>query len=143
MKSFFARIPHSIRVIGFFVIFSVGAWWLSTFTNPTAHADRNQCLKREGNTGPYTNGCDYDINARYCFRNDGQEKTCGVVALKPGEKMSDLREEFDAASAKHLVLRTTVHACKAPFIPDDVASQQSTIRKVDGCRKPDKSGGAQ
>ena len=137
MTSLLGRIPNWLRTLIVFILFSVGAWWLSTFTNPTAHADRNQCLQRDSNIGPYTNGCDYDINARYCFRSDGLEKTCGVVALPPGETMTDLREEYDAAADAHLVLRTTVHACKAPYIPDDVASQQNTVRKVNGCRKPD------
>lgn len=136
MTSLLARIPGPLRIVLIFILVSAGGWWLSTFTNPASHAHSNDCLQRGGAVGPYTNGCDYDINARYCFRNDGLDKTCGTVALSPGETMSDLRDEYDAAAERHLVLRTTVHACKAPFIPDDVHSNQNTVRMVDGCRKP-------
>lgn len=138
MNRILRRIPNPVRVLIIFVAFSAGAWWLSTLTNPSAHAHANECLQRDGGTGPYTNGCDFEINARYCFRNDGVDKTCGVVAVTPGETMSDLREEYDAAAAKHLVLRTTVHACKAPYMPRDVPSVQNSARLVDGCRKPEK-----
>ncbi len=138
MKKLLGRIPNWLRVILIFVAVSAGASYLSRFTNPTAHANANECLQRDGGSGPYTNGCKQPINARYCFRSASIEKTCGVVELAPGETMSELRDEFDAAKENHPVTRTTVHACKLPFIPGDVKSVQNSARLVDGCRKPDK-----
>ena len=136
MKTLLGRIPNWLRMILIFVAFSAGATYLSHFTNPAAHAHANDCLEREVDTGPYTNGCEKPINARYCFRSASLDKTCGVVALAPGVTMSELREEYDAASNKHPVVRTTIHACKIPFIPQDVPSTQNSSRMVDGCRKP-------
>lgn len=135
MKTLLGKIPNWLRVVLVIVLVTVGANVLSRFTNPTAHAHANECLARVGDTGPYTNVCKTPINARYCFRTAGLEKTCGVVELAPGETMSDLRDEADAARENHPVVRTTVHACKAPFVPGDVTSVQNSARMVDGCRK--------
>lgn len=135
MKRILGRIPNWLRIVLVVVFVTIGANVLSRFTNPTAHAHANDCLVHDGDIGPYTNGCDKPINARYCFRTAGLEKTCGVVALAPGEKMSELREEADAARENHPVVRTTVHACRAPFIPGDVTSIQNAARKMDGCLK--------
>lgn len=139
MKTLLAKIPNWLRVVLIVVLVTVGANVLSRFTNPTAHASAAECLVRDDNTGPYTNGCEKPINARYCFRSASTEKTCGIVELSPGETMGELREEFDAAAENHPVVRTTVHACKAPFIPGDVKSVQNSARLVDGCRKPEKA----
>lgn len=137
MKSLLGKIPNWLRMVIILVLFTVGANVLSRFTNPTAHAHANDCLVRDGDTSPYSNGCDKPINARYCFRSSGLEKTCGVVELAPGETVSEFRDEFDAAKEKHPVVRTTVHACKVPFVPGDKKSVQNSARIVDGCRKPD------
>lgn len=143
MGKLIRRIPPSVRVILFFVAFVLIGRWISTLTAPAQYAHRNDCLTREGETGPYTNSCKKPINARYCFRTTGLEKTCGVVRLDPGETMSDLREESDAAREKHPIYRTTVHACALPYIPQDVPSKQNSSRMVDGCRKPPKDGTGQ
>lgn len=138
MGKLIGRIPNWLRVVLFFILFSLAARWISTITAPAQYAGRNDCLTRENDAGPYTNSCDKPINARYCFRTTGLEKTCGVVELAPGETMSDLRAEADAARENHAVYRTTVHACAVPYIPQDVPSNQNTARMVDGCRKPPK-----
>ena len=143
MGKLIRRIPPTVRVILFFVAFVVIGRLISTVTAPAQYAHRNDCLTRENDTGPYTNACKKPINARYCFRTTGLEKTCGVVKLAPGETMSDLREEADAARENHPVYRTTVHACAEPYIPQDVASRQNSARMVDGCRKPRKSDATQ
>ncbi|MEM5518723.1 hypothetical protein WNY37_17325 [Henriciella sp. AS95] len=139
MKTILAKIPNWLRILLIVVLLTIGANVLSRFTNPTAHAGANECLVRENDTGPYSNGCDEPINARYCFRSTGLEKTCGVVELAPGEKMSELRDEFDAAKDNHPVVRTTVHACKLPYVPGDKKSVQNSARIVDGCRRPEKA----
>lgn len=137
MKKTLARVPNWLRVVLVVLLVTVGANVLSRFTNPAAHATANDCLMREGNIGPYTNGCEKPINARYCFRSAGLEKTCGTVELAPGETMSDLRDEAEAARKNHAFNRTTVHACALPYVPQDVPSNNNRARMVDGCRKPD------
>ncbi|QYI99424.1 hypothetical protein KUV46_08635 [Thalassovita mediterranea] len=136
MKKLLSKVPNWLRIVLVVVLVTISANVLSRFTNPSAHAGANDCLSRDGNTGPYTNACEKPINARYCFRSAGLEKTCGVVELAPGEMMSDLREEADAAREMHDFNRTTVHACALPYVPQDVPSTNNSARMVDGCRKP-------
>lgn len=136
MKKLLARVPNWLRIVLVVVLVTIGANVLSRFTNPSAHAGANDCLSRDGDIGPYKNSCEKPINARYCFRSAGLEKTCGVVELAPGETMSDLRDEADAARENHDFNRTTVHACALPYVPQDVPSTNNSARMVDGCRKP-------
>ena len=136
MKKLLAKIPNWLRIVLVVVLVTIGANVLSRFTNPSAHAGANDCLSRDGDIGPYKNSCEKPINARYCFRSAGLEKTCGVVELAPGETMSDLRDEADAARENHDFNRTTVHACALPYVPQDVPSTNNSARMVDGCRKP-------
>lgn len=137
MKDLLSKVPTWLRIVLIVVLVTIGANILSRFTNPAAHANANDCLSRDGDTGPYTNACETPINARYCFRSAGLEKTCGVVELAPGETMSDLRDEASAARENHDFNRTTVHACALPYVPQDVPSTNNSARMVDGCRKPD------
>ena len=136
MKKLLSKIPNWLRIVLIVVLVTIGANFLSRFTNPSAQAGANDCLSRDGDTGPYANACEKPINARYCFRSAGLEKTCGVVELAPGETMSDLRDEADAAREIHDFNRTTVHACALPYVPQDVPSTNNRARTVDGCRKP-------
>lgn len=136
MKKILTRVPNWLLVVLVVVLVTIGANMLSRFTNPSAHAVANDCLSRDGDIGPYKNACEKPINARYCFRSAGLEKTCGVVELAPGETMGDLREEADAAREIHDFNRTTVHACALPYVPQDVPSTNNSARMVDGCRKP-------
>lgn len=136
MKKLLSKVPNWLLVVLVVVLVTIGANILSRFTNPSAHAGANDCLSRDANIGPYTNACEKPINARYCFRSAGLEKTCGVVELAPGETMSELRDEADAARETHDFNRTTVHACALPYVPQDVPSTNNSARMVDGCRKP-------
>jgi len=126
------------------IVMNFAADFITRFTMPARHAMISGCTGEMSPGADWPNQCDEPINFRYClilpYNEDGSrpENFCRTTRLEPGQAVTTLSADFAAlreAGQKWQSIMTW--ACKPPFTPAMVSTQQSTLRKERGCKRED------